>query len=166
MHLWQKNDKICGKKISFDSSKSQQVHFRMIEDGARWPRREGVFSRRHVPSSWRQAVFQADEQAISCCAVSLEFCMSTLVLEFHMACIHLLGKTAAISLKARCLRVYKTVRYGLSKICFEMMCQATLPSLQGVSWPVHLNDKNVSSREDTFLPWHLAPASGGHTLPF
>jgi hypothetical protein len=36
-------------------------------------------------------------------------------------------------------------------------------------WPVHLNDKNVSSREDTFLSWHLAPASevaGGHTLPF
>jgi hypothetical protein len=22
-------------------------------------------------------------------------------------------------------------------------------------WPVHLNDKNVSSREDTFLSWHL-----------
>jgi hypothetical protein len=36
-------------------------------------------------------------------------------------------------------------------------------------WPVHLNDKNVSSREDTFLSWHLAPAlevAGGHTLPF
>jgi hypothetical protein len=36
-------------------------------------------------------------------------------------------------------------------------------------WPVHLNDKNVSSREDMFLSWHLAPASevaGGHTLPF
>jgi hypothetical protein len=26
-------------------------------------------------------------------------------------------------------------------------------------WPVHLNDKNVSSREDTVLSWHLAPAS-------
>jgi hypothetical protein len=25
-------------------------------------------------------------------------------------------------------------------------------------WPVHLNDKNVYSREDTFLSWHLAPA--------
>jgi hypothetical protein len=36
-------------------------------------------------------------------------------------------------------------------------------------WPVHLNDKNVSSREDMFLSWHLAPAlevTGGHTLPF
>jgi hypothetical protein len=36
-------------------------------------------------------------------------------------------------------------------------------------WPVHLNDKNVSSREDTFLSWHLAPpleVAGGHTLPF
>jgi hypothetical protein len=36
-------------------------------------------------------------------------------------------------------------------------------------WPVHLNDKNVSSRDDTFLSWYLAPASevaGGHTLPF
>jgi hypothetical protein len=36
---------------------------------------------------------------------------------------------------------------------------------------VHLNDKNVSSREHTFLSRHLAPASevagsGGHTLPF
>jgi hypothetical protein len=31
-----------------------------------------------------------------------------------------------------------------------------------------INDKNVSSREDTFLSWHLAPASevgGVHTLP-
>jgi hypothetical protein len=52
-----------------------------------------------------------------------------------MACgpVHLLGKTAAISSKARCIRVSKTEPYRLSRICLEMTRQATMPSLEGVS---------------------------------
>jgi hypothetical protein len=46
--------------------------------------------------------------------------------------VHLLGKTAAISSKARCLRVFKTECYG-ARICFEMTRQATMPSLEAVS---------------------------------
>jgi hypothetical protein len=47
--------------------------------------------------------------------------------------VYLLGKTAAICSKARCLRVSKTERYALSKTCFEMTRQVTMPSLEGVS---------------------------------
>jgi hypothetical protein len=36
------------------------------------------------------------------------------------------GKQLAISLKARCLRVSKKERNGLSRICFEMTRQATM----------------------------------------
>jgi hypothetical protein len=35
----------------------------------------------------------------------------------------------AISSSAKCLRVSKTESYGLSRICFEMTRQATMPSL-------------------------------------
>jgi hypothetical protein len=36
-------------------------------------------------------------------------------------------------------------------------------------WPVHLVWMTARLQQDTFLSWHLAPASevaGGHTLPF
>jgi hypothetical protein len=35
---------------------------------------------------------------------------------------------SAISSSEKCLRVSKTESYGLSRICFEMTCQATMPS--------------------------------------
>jgi hypothetical protein len=37
------------------------------------------------------------------------------------------------------------------------------------TWPVHLVWMTARLQQDTFLSWHLAPASevaGGHTLPF
>jgi hypothetical protein len=40
--------------------------------------------------------------------------------------------------------------------------------LSGI-WPVHLVWMTARLQQDTFLSWHLAPASevaGGHTLPF
>jgi hypothetical protein len=43
--------------------------------------------------------------------------------------VHLLGRQPAFSSKARCLRVSKTDSYGLSRICFEMTRQATMPSV-------------------------------------
>jgi hypothetical protein len=49
--------------------------------------------------------------------------------ECHFCLVHLLGKTAVISSSARCLRVSKTESYGLSRICFEMTRQATMPSV-------------------------------------
>jgi hypothetical protein len=39
----------------------------------------------------------------------------------------------------------------------------------GDFWPVHLVWMTARLQQDTFLSWHLAPASevaGGHTLPF
>jgi hypothetical protein len=57
----------------------------------------------------------------------------------------------------------------LTRMCCSSTEDDSLPSARKQIWPVHLNDKNVSSQEDTFLSWHLAPASevaGGHTLPF
>jgi hypothetical protein len=36
-------------------------------------------------------------------------------------------------------------------------------------WPVHLVWMTARLQQDTFMFWHLAPASevaGGHTLPF
>jgi hypothetical protein len=53
-------------------------------------------------------------------------------------------KQLAFSSKARCLRVSQIV-YGLSRICFEMTRQATMPSVEGVSvtcrWTTHLTFK-------------------------
>jgi hypothetical protein len=38
---------------------------------------------------------------------------------------------SAISSSQKCLRVSKTESYGLSRICFKMTCQATMPSSSG-----------------------------------
>jgi hypothetical protein len=68
---------------------------------------------------------------------------------------------------------YMSHQYGnKSKSQFTSPTPAQLPAVAvstGHIWPVHLVWMTARLQQDTFLSWHLAPASevaGGHTLPF
>jgi hypothetical protein len=64
-------------------------------------------------------------------------------------------------------RLYSKVWPMLS--IFDSNKQKTPLEISVVFWPVHLVWMTARHQQDTFLSWHLAPASevaGGHTLPF
>jgi hypothetical protein len=75
----------------------------------------------------------------------------------------------------KCLCVSKTESYGLSRICFEMTRQATMPSskawlcLADEQYNIYIFGEDVSSREEPSTSWPSAPASvvaGGLIVPF
>jgi hypothetical protein len=95
---------------------------------------------------------------------------------------HLDSKVGAYGMDIECYRVFRPILHPIICTIHQTTPKVTHPKksdwtdinhigmcIQGYIWPVHLVWMTARLQQDTFLSWHLAPASevaGGHTLPF
>jgi hypothetical protein len=97
----------------------------------------------------------------------LKACTILTKMEFFWFSTYFLMFFQIVGLFANHFQTTKTLRFFLSYVSFVLSLFRDVGT--ALSWPVHLVWMTARLQQDTFLSWHLAPASevaGGHTLPF